>query len=334
MRRNLLLIIMAVATLASVGCREQLKKTDGSQTAPKTSIGEAYELFVICNDNHWNDHIQAAISETFECEVPGLSRPEKYFHVVDHKSFDDVNDVERKHCNLLAVRIDPTNSGTTITSAEDVNASQQLVVTIHSTSAAEAAQYIRDNAYTLRDMFEQNERMIHFRTVSASESPEAMEIISDLTGIDMHVPGGFTVATPKEDILKWFVRKYPNKQQHIFVFTEECEDINTVSAEQLEQSIDNHISIISVEDEEGSYMCVSKNREIFITPKNINGRLWYEIRCCWRVEGYPMGGPLVSYSTYDETNKRMITIAFALFSPEQMQRHDMAQLESLIYLTK
>lgn len=334
MKRKLLLLLTAVALLATVGCREQLKKASGSNQAPKTSIGEAYELFVICNDNHWNNYIQAAVSEVFECEVPGLSRPEKYFHVIDHKSFDDVNDVERKHCNLLAVRIDPTNNGTTITSAEDVNASQQLVVTIHSTSSAEAAQYIRDNAYMLRDMFEQNERMIHFSTNCASESPEAMEIIKELTGISMHVPGGFMTENPKEDILKWFKRKYYNKSQHIFVFTEPCEDINTVSAEQLEQSIDNHINIISVEDEEGSYMCISKERQIFITPKEINGRLWYEIRCCWRVEGYPMGGPMVSYSTYDEANKRMITIAFALFSPDQMQRHDMAQLESLIYLTR
>lgn len=329
MRRKIFYLFIILAAIAIVGCREQMRNK-----VPKTSIGEPYELFVICNNNHWEEFIQPVVSLAFEGEVPGLSRPEKYFHVIDHKSFKDVNDVERKHSNILAVRVDPTNNGTTITVAEDVKATQQVMVEITAQTAADAAQYIYNNAWELREIFENNERIIHHSVLNASSSKAPMDIIRETTGIAMHVPGGFSVANPKEDRLKWFVRKYANKQQHIFVFTEPCDDIATVSKAHLENSIDRHIGIISVKDEEGSYMCISKNRASYLEARDINGRTWYELRCCWRVEGYTMGGPMVSYSTYDEANKRMITIIFALFSPELMQRHDMAQLESLIYLTE
>lgn len=330
MRRNLLYIflIVAVAATALAGCRNR------RGNAPKTSVGEPYELFVICDDTAWENHIKEAVKETLECYVPGLSRPEKYFHVVDHADMDSVNEVERMHSNILAIRIDPTFSTPVMTESQDVNATAQLVITINAASAIEAAQFIYANGWDIREKFEHNERLIHFRTLTATKSEMPIEIIKNLTGIEMHVPGGFFVAKPKEDVLEWFVRKYDNKQQHIFVFTDPCEDINAVSKEQLIALVDSHIGVISVKDEEGSYMCISQNKESLIEARDINGRVWYELRCGWRVEGYTMGGPMVSYTTYDDANKRLITIAFALFSPEQHQRHDMAQLESLIYLTK
>ena len=325
MKRCIFYLFIMVATALSTSCREN---------APKTSVGEPYEVFVICDDQPWDSYIKAATSEVLEANVPGLVRPEKYFHIVDHDNFKDTNDVERKHSNLLAVNIDPTASKTTMVISRDVHAAPQSVVTITSPSAVEAAQYIYDHGMEIREAFEHNERLIHFKTLSATNSAEPINIVRELTGLDMHIPGGFAVARPKEDIMKWFIRKYSNKQQHIFVYTEPCDDINTLSVESIEQSLDNHLGIISVKDEEGSYMCISKERPIYVTAKSINDRVWYETRCCWRVEGYPMGGPLTSYSTYDEANKRLITIAFALFSPEQMQRHDMAQLESLMFLIK
>lgn len=327
MRRHLMYVFFMVAMLTAMSCKHY------KSVAPKTSVGEPYELFVICDNDDWDNHIKAAVKETLECYVPGLSRPEKYFQVVDHDDSQNTNDIERMHSNILVVRIDPTFTTPIMTESKDVNATAQLIITINAATAADAAQYIRDNGWDIREKFEHNERLIHFRTLSSTKSDLPMQIIRDLTGIEMHVPGGFFVAKPKEDVLQWFVRKYANKQQHIFVFTDACEDISTVSKEQLIALVDSHIGVISVQDEEGSYMCISQYKESLIEARKINDRVWYELRCGWRVEGYQMGGPMVSYTTYDEANKRLITIAFALFSPEQMQRHDMAQLESLIYST-
>lgn len=321
-----------IAALVNIGCREQFNKATGGNNTPKTSIGEPYELFVICNDNHWESHIKEAASLVLEDEVPGLVRPEKFFHIVDHKSFDDVNDVERKHSNILVVRIDPTNDSTSINVAYDVNATMQTIVTVHSPAVTDAAQCIIDCGHEIRKAFEDNERTIHHKSVASTISEEPTRIAKETTGLNIHIPGGFSVAKPKEDIMKWFVRKYDNKTQHIFVFTEPCEDFNTFI--DFEKIVNKRLNIISVEDEEGTAMRISPDRQFYLDLKDINGRRWYEARCCWDVEGYPLGGSMVCYYTYDAENKRIITIAFALFSPEQPHRHDMAQLESLMYLIK
>lgn len=332
MKRSILYLLIMVATLVSTGCREQFDKATGGNSTPKTSIGEPYEVFVICNDNHWESYIKDVAKMVLEDEVPGLVRPEKFFHVVDHKSFEAVNDMERKHSNILAVRIDATNESTRHDVAKDVNATMQTIVTVHSPSVERAAEYILDHGADIRQSFEDNERAIHHKTVASTVSEEPKRIAKEVTGLDIHIPGGFSVAKPKEDIMKWFVRKYDNKAQHIFIFTEPCEDFNTFIG--FEDIVDKRLNIISVEDEEGTAMGISKERPFYLDIKEINGRRWYEARCCWTVEGYPLGGSMVCYYTYDAERKQIITIVFALFSPEQMHRHDMAQLESLIYLIK
>ena len=329
---------MMVAALATMGCREQFNKAtgEGGNSSPKTSIGEPYEVFVICNDSHWESHIKEAATMVLEDEVPGLVRPEKFFHIIDHKSSDQANDLERKHSNILAVRIDVTNEKASINISEDVYATHQVIVTVHSPSVAEAAQCIIDCGDVIRKAFDDNERTIHHKHLCGSISEEPIKIVKNLTGLDMHIPGGFSVAKPSKNILKWFVRKYANKAQHIFVFTEPCEDINNMTPDDLEKVVDDHIGVITVEDEEDTSMRISKSRPFYFNPepKVFNGRNWYEARCCWDVDGYPLGGSMVCYYHYDEANKRLITIAFALFSPEQPHRHDMAQLESLMYLVK
>lgn len=332
MKRNILYLLMMAATIVSTGCREQLEKSTGDNQSPKTSVGEPYEVFVICNDSHWESDIQNATALALEDTVPGLVRPEKFFHVVDHKSFDAVNDVERKHSNILVVRIDVTNESASLHFSYDVNATNQTIATVHAPSVAAAAQCIVDCAETIRDEFERNERTIHHKRVAATVSEGPKRMVKELTGLDMHIPGGFSVAKPKEDIMKWFVRKYDNKAQHIFVFTEPCDNVEEFTA--YEEIVDKHLNIVSVEDEEDTHMQISKEHPFYLDNKEINGRIWCEARCCWSVAGYPLGGSMVCYYTYDAKNKQIITIVFALFSPEQTHRHDMAQLESLIYLIK
>lgn len=326
MRRNLLCLMVIATTLMAISCR-------GTRSQSKSSIGEPYELFVICDDAHWNNHIKDAVSHVVEQEVPGLSRPEKYFHIVDQANFKDVSNLERKHTNILVVQIDPRTTETSMMIKRDVYSAPQVMATIYAGSVEEAKAFILNEDEAVREAFENSERTIHLQTLTASQSDEPMRLLKETTGIDMHIPGGFSVGSPKDDSLKWFVRKYANKIQHIFAFVEPCDDINSLSGATLEAMLDKRLGVIP-SAAENSYMCINKYREIFIKAKEINGRVWYELRACWRVEGDQMGGPLVSYSTYDPTKRELITIVFAMYSPEIAQRNDMALMESMIFLAK
>ena len=326
MRRSLLCLMVIATTLMAISCR-------GTRSQSKSSIGEPYELFVICDDAHWNNHIQDAVSRVVEQEVPGLSRPEKYFHIVDQANFKDVSNLERKHTNILVVQIDPRTTETSMMIKHDVYSTPQVMATIYAGSVEEAKAFILNEEEAVREAFENSERTIHLQTLTASQSDEPMRLLKEATGIDMHIPGGFSVGSPKDDSLKWFVRNYTNKIQHIFAFVEPCDDINSLSGAALEAMLDKRLGVIP-SAAKNSYMCINKYREIFIKAKEINGRVWYELRACWRVEGDQMGGPLVSYSTYDPTKRELITIVFAMYSPEIAQRNDMALMESMIFLAK
>lgn len=318
--------MLIATTVMAMSC----KKT---RSGAKNSIGEPYEVFVICEDTHWNSHIKGAVIDVLEKEVPGLSRTEKYFHVVDQANFKDVSDLERKHTNILVVKIDPTLPKTSMMLKQDVYSTPQVMATISARSVDEAVEFLVKEEEAVREAFEFSERTIHLQTLTASQSEEPMRLLKETTGIDMHIPGGFSVGKPDDPTMNWFVRNYANKIQHIFAFTEPCDDINILSAEGLEAILDKRLSVIhSAAD--GSSMCISKYRNIYITSKNINNRDWYELRGCWRVEGDQMGGPLVSYSTYDEAKRELITIVFAMYSPEIDQRRDMALMESMIHLAQ
>ncbi len=334
MKRSIIYLLTITIALIAVGCDGIYYNKHNRASNIKTSIGEPYELFVICNDTPWNNYIKEAVADVLECEVPGLSRPEKYFHVVDHANFKDATDLERKHTNLLAINIDPTSGETSMYIKKDVYSTPQVLATITAPSAKDAAEYIRNNEFEVREAFENSERIVNLQTLTASSSPEAMKLLKETTGIDMHITGGFSVAKPKDDTMKWFVRKYTNKIQHIFAFVEPCDDINNLSGTALEAMLDKRLGVIPSKGVENSYMCINKQRKIYISAKDINGRTWYELRGCWRVEGDQMGGPLVSYSTYDNDKKELITIVFAMYSPEIYQRRDMAQMENMIFLTR
>ena len=326
MRRSIICLLAIITALTFISCR-------GHRGQAKNSIGEPYEVFVICNDGHWNNYIKGAVADVLEGEVPGLSRPEKFFHVVDQANFEEVSDLERKHTNLLVVQVDPTLTETSMMIKQDVYATPQVMATISARTVEEAMEFILNEEVAVREAFESSERTIHLQTLTASQSDEPMRLLKETTGIDMHIPGGFSVGSPKDNSLKWFVRKYANKIQHIFAFTEPCADINALSADYLESMLDKRLGVIP-SAAENSHMCINKYRMIYIMAKEINGRVWYELRGCWRVEGDQMGGPLVSYSTYDPAKRELITIVFAMYSPEIAQRNDMALLESMIFLTK
>ncbi len=330
MRRNIIYLLTIVTAMTMLSC---ISRTKSNNNITNSGIGEPYELFVICNDNSWERGVKDAVAEVLECEVPGLSRPEKYFHVVDQASFDEVSDLERTHTNLLAVHIDPTETEASMIITPNVYASPQVLAKIYAPTTEAAAEFIRNEAVAVREAFEASERTLHLQILNATSSDEPMRLLKEATGIDMHIPGGFNVAKPKDKDLQWFVRYYPTKIQHIFAYTEPCDDINTLSANSLEASLDKHLGVVP-SAAEGSYMCISKYRDVYIMAKEINGRTWYELRGCWRVEGDQMGGPLVSYTTYDQAKRELITIVFALYSPEIYQRNDMAFMESMIFLTK
>ena len=131
MKRSLMFAAM-VASLLFVACTVK-------NTAPsKTTAGNAYDVVVICADEAWHGDLSYAVCDLLEEPLPGLTRPRGYFNIVKQVSPQRVSDIDRKYPNLLVLSINPAVGEASYTTAKNLYARPQSVVTITAPSVAAA----------------------------------------------------------------------------------------------------------------------------------------------------------------------------------------------------
>ena len=70
------------------------------------SVGGSSEILMVTqNDEQWNGQMGQAVRDFFEEEQYGLPQPEKNFKV-SHINLDALNDMFKKHRNLIIAKID------------------------------------------------------------------------------------------------------------------------------------------------------------------------------------------------------------------------------------
>lgn len=326
MRRYTLLFIAAItASLAMFACRA----TPGLST---TGIGEPYEVFVICDEPAWQGGLEASVRNCLEQQVEGLPRPENYFSVVDHSDIDNISQLELKHSKLLNINISTTNTSTYLSSEENAYATPQIIVTLYAPDAESAKQYIDNNGHELRELFEASARSISLSNSIRSKNDAMTSLFAQKVGYNMHIPGGFVAARAEEDeSLLWLVRNYNKMRHYIFAFTSPVDNPYMLTIPQLIDNINDRLKVIHAENKPQSYMALSDDFSKFPSARDIDGRIWYELRACWMTHNDFMGGPIVAYTTINDDMQSMTTIAFALYAPGVKQRQIMADLEYLIH---
>lgn len=326
MKRTIATIITLVAIATMVSCTTKPQVT-------KTSIGNPYETFVICDTDAWQSGIDSAIYRSVGARVLGLPRPESYFYVLGSKSQAEASDMDRKYANLLSININPIYSEPALQVEDNVYARPQVVVSLNAPTAESAKRFIEEHGAEIVGHFEIGERNRSLTNSRRSSSPKLMEQFKKHTGIDMHIPAGFGRANSGDRSLLWFMRDYEKKAQYIFAFSQKYNDPTELEGAALERMIINKLAVVHT-DKPGSRMTISQTAPIYFSEIVANDRLWYELRGCWEVEYDQMGGPFVSFSTLDQQRGIITTILFALYAPEEQQRGLMGELEYLIYTTK
>lgn len=328
MKRKIYLFVALVATLLSGSC------TKRSTLPVNNTTGDAYDVFIICDDASWRGDLAVAVCDMLEEDAPGLTRPESYFNIIKQADNKYATDIDRKYSNILSIKIDPVYDEPFTSVAKNIYARPQRVVTVCAPSATVATRYVEQSAAELRDLFEQNEREISNNYYTASSSPELIEDFEKHTGYKMVIPSNFYKATTRDKELLWYIRDYEKKAQYIFAFSYDYVAPDDLNAEWLMRALDNKLSTISSKGMTGSYMGVNEEGPAVLRTVDVNGRDWQELRGWWEVNGDFMGGPFVSYSTLDAATNRITTIMFALYAPEESQRNPLRELEHLIYTIK
>lgn len=328
MKRRISLFVALVATLLLAAC------TTRSSIPTKTTTGQPYDIFIICDNAAWQGDLSMAVCDMLEADAPGLTRPEGYFNIVKQADEKNTSDIDRKHGNILKIAISPTAEAPSTSVTKNLYARPQTVVTVTAPDAATATKYIEVSAAALRDLFEQGEREASNSRYAAAPSKELVEDFKAHTGYEMVIPSNYYKATTRDNELLWYIRDYEKKAQYIFAYSYDYVDEQDLSAEWLIRTLSNKLSTISSKDVAGSYMSINEDGPAVFSTVDINGRKWQELRGWWEVKGDFMGGPFVSFSTLDSDTNRITTIMFALYAPEEGQRNPLREIEHLIYTIK
>lgn len=327
MKRTLRLFVVCVAVIFT-SC------TTRNTLQPRTTAGDAYDVLIICPNEAWRGELANSVCDMLEADAPGLTRPEGYFNIIKQTDEKGATNIDRKYPNILKLDISPVHTTPSTRVAKNVYARPQTMVTLSAADAATAAKYIDLSAEALRELFEAGEREASNNHSASHASAELMDDFEAHTGFRMVIPTNYYKATTRDNNLLWYIRDYEKKAQYIFAYSYDYVDAEDLTAEWLMRSLDNRLSIISSKGAVGSYMGVNEEGPAELKEVDINGRTWYELRGWWEVEGDFMGGPFVSYSTLDSATRRITTILFALYAPEEGQRNPLREIEHLIYTTK
>ena len=328
MRRAIFSAILLAMVLIAGGCRTK------STLPEKNTMGKAYDVVVMCNDDVWRGELSYAVCDLLEERAPGLTRPEGYFNIVKQVEPARATELDRKYPNILIISINPTASRATYSVAKNAYARPQTLITITAPSVAEAQAFITEATTTLRSEFEKAERQRSNTYNSARPAEQLMADFKAHTGLEMVIPTYFYKATTRDSELLWYIRDFPQRADYIFAFTTPVdttlpEDMRAFS---VMSAIDSKLATISSKGAPHSYMRLSNEpSSMTFTPGvEIAGREWLEIRCWWEVANDFMGGPMVAFVNVDHTSKATV-IMFALYAPEEPQRNLLRELEHLIY---
>lgn len=329
MKRAVYTAILMAMVLIAGGCRTK------SALPEKNTMGKAYDVVVMCNDDVWRGELSYAVCDLLEERAPGLTRPEGYFNIVKQVEPARATELDRKYPNILIISINPTASQATYSIAKNAYARPQTLITITAPTKEEAVQFISEATTTLRAEFEKAERNRSNTYNSARPAEQLMADFKAHTGLEMVIPSYFYKATTRDSDLLWYIRDFPKRADYIFAFTTPIdtslpEDMRAFS---VMSAIDNKLATISSKGAQHSYMRLSNEpSSMTFTPDvEIAGRKWMEIRCWWEVANDFMGGPMVCFVNVDDTTGKATVIMFALYAPEDPQRNLLRELEHLIY---
>ena len=328
-------LFVAAALFVVVGC-------DGLNTLSspkKTAQGAPYEVLVVCDGREWESELGAELRAVLEKPVEMINQVEPMFDVV-RITQRDFKHLLPSYRNIIKVICSSEVPQTSMIAKYDEVASPQIVITFQGPSVKAMVDYLKANGEKLRLVLEEAERD---RSVAAAKQKGADDVekkIYDKFGVNIPLPSGYLFRAESEDFL-WVSNEYPAASQGLLIYTHPFSGPKSVTTEALVK-VRNDFAKRVPGPSDGSYMTTVRripnledNGYVDFKPERrtltIDGRDWVELHGFWEVEHDFMGGPFVSYTTYDANTGKMITIDCYVYSPKEDKRNFLRPLEHLVY---
>ena len=324
--KKLQLITFAIALVAIlVSC-----KNKNGQSVDRSVGGTSEVLFVTQNDEQWNGQMGQAVRDFFEQEQYGLPQPEKTFRVA-HINIDALNDMFKKHRNLIIAEIVPELPNPIIESQYVWKAKPQYAIRIKAKDAETWVKIFDDQKDELKKIFDKNERARFMDFFRPMANAKVMETLKNVYGFTMTVPEGYYVATNK-DYCTWLRKEEVDKSFGLIVYQLPYKSTDDLNEENLIATCDSVLKKYIPGPADGSYMALDTE---FVPPDfeiipDFPAGYAVEMRGQWKTEGEFMGGPYVAYTIINPDATKLITVMGYIYYPNKPKRDLLRQVETII----
>ena len=330
--KNIRLIAGMLIILASFSsCVDEKNK----EIKKARSVGGTSEILMVTqNDDQWNGQMGQSVRDFFEVEQYGLPQPEKNFKV-SHINLDALNDMFKKHRNLIIAKIDKDIKNPLVETQRNLDSEPQFVIRITASSPESWVRVFETQKDGLKLIFDDNERkrfLEYFRPMTDSK------IVTQLKkkfGISMNIPEGYVIAANGDNFM-WLLQRHDDKDMAFMIYELPYKDTADLNPENIIKVRDSIVKAHISGPIDGSYMTTDKEfiTPVFETLPKFPAGYAVETRGLWNVVGDFMAGPFVSYSIVDPTSSKIITAEGWIYYPNKNKRDLLRQQESILYSLK
>ena len=308
---------------------------NGSEIKKARSVGGTSEILMVTqNDEQWNGQMGQAVRDFFEQEQYGLPQPEKNFKVA-HINLDALNDMFKKHRNLIIAKIDKDIKNPLVETQHNLDSEPQFVIRITASSPESWVRAFETQKDGLKLIFDDNERKRFLEYFRPMRDSKIMDHLKKRFGVTMPIPEGYAISVDKEDFM-WIRNEDEYKSMAFLIYELPYNDTADLNLDNIIKVRDSIVKRHIPGPLDGSYMTTDKE---FVKPvskalPDFPAGYAVETRGMWNVVGDFMAGPFVSYSIVDPTSSKIVTAEGWIFYPNKEKRDLLRQQESILYSLK
>lgn len=307
------------------------------QQSKDRSVGGTSEiLFVTQNVEQWNGALGEAVRGYFEVEQYGLPQPERTFKVANINAAA-LNDMFKKHRNLLIAEINQELPNPIIESENDWMAAPQYVMKIKAKDAETWIKVFDSQKDKLKDIFDDNERERLLNFYRPNANTDAMNVVSKNFGFTMTIPKDFCVAVDRNRYMS-ITKDAETKEliMNLIIYELPYKSESDLSETRLIQVRDSVVGKYISGPVDGSYMVTDLEfvKPVFKTLPDFPAGYAVEMRGMWNMVNEFMAGPFISYTIINPAHNKLITVEGFVYYPNKEKRDFLRQLESIIYSIK
>ena len=309
------------------------------------SSGKTLELLVVADPDVYCGDTKELVDSLFGRPQECLPSPESMFSVVNIPVSSYKNtEMFRTHRNVLLLDVNEENPDKVYMHIDDY-AAPQVVFDF----AMKNRDALQENLRTyeqvmLRELYKAEHRRM-FKIFKGMQDYEINQQIKDKFGFSLMFPNEYHIAKMAEDFA--WVRKeakdfgigvlidvFPYESRDAFDEQHILDRLDTVMRRQVPASApDSYMGIERRRDEQGNYLLEIKSRVVDFDSSSY----CVETRGCWRTFGDFMGGPFVTYTLLDPTEKKVVMLTGYVFCPRNKpstKRDLLMQVESICRTVK